>query len=433
MPSVAVVVLDTLRYDAFERSFGWLDGVHFTRAYSTSHWTIPAHASLFTGQYPSEVGVHGRSPTLDCEEPVLAEVLAEAGMSTQLITANLQLTRYDGWDRGFSVADGEANLARTRADTFDWDAHIEATEPGLGRHLRGLLGCLRQGRGTIASLEQGLELVRRPSWDGGSRAVRRRLRQDSFDDDTFLFVNLMETHTPYHPLPGEEDPVVVLVADAFAGTVPDPERIRAAYARSVAYLADVYRDIYRELASAFDYVITLSDHGELLGEHGLWNHSIGIYPELVHVPLVVSGEGLSDQTRADVVSLLDVHRTIADLAGVEVDSRGRNLLKPLQPVDQLIESHGLLPFHEAQFDRKDVPREAIEAHRRPLNGFMSSNGAYCYETHTEGFQVVGDPPVPEPERHLQALVAELDKRTVTDVDDDVSAEVRARLKELGYA
>lgn len=433
MPSVAVVVLDTLRYDAFERSFSWLDGVRFSRAYSTSHWTIPAHASLFTGRYPSEVGVHGRSPTLDCEEPVLAEELAEAGMSTQLVTANLQLTRYDGWDRGFSVADGEANLARTRADTFDWDAHIDATEPGFGRHLRGLLGCLRQGRGTIASLEQGLELVRRPSWDGGSRAVRRRLRRGSFDDDTFLYVNLMETHTPYHPVPGEDEPVVVLVADAFAGTVPDPERIRAAYAQSAAYLADVYRDIYQELASAFDYVITLSDHGELLGEHGLWNHSIGLYPELVHVPLVMSGDGLADQTRDEVVSLLDVHQTIADLAGVEVDSRGRNLLEPLRPADQLVESHGLLPFHEPQFDRKDVPREAIEAHRRPLNGFVSSNGAYCYETHTEGFQVVGSPSVPDPERHLQAMVDDLDKRPVSGVDDDVSEEVRARLEELGYA
>lgn len=71
--NVAVVVLDTLRKDAFDRHFEWLPGLQFDNAWSSSHWTVPAHGSMFTGKYPSETGVHAKNVLLDCEQPVLAE------------------------------------------------------------------------------------------------------------------------------------------------------------------------------------------------------------------------------------------------------------------------------------------------------------------------------------------------------------------------
>jgi hypothetical protein len=55
---IALIVLDTLRKDAFDRHFDWLPGRRFEHAFSTANWTTPAHASLFTGWYASEVGVH---------------------------------------------------------------------------------------------------------------------------------------------------------------------------------------------------------------------------------------------------------------------------------------------------------------------------------------------------------------------------------------
>jgi arylsulfatase A-like enzyme len=65
--NVAIVVLDTLRKDAFDREFDWLPGRRFSAAYSTGSWTVPAHASLFAGKYPSELGVHSKNRFLDCE------------------------------------------------------------------------------------------------------------------------------------------------------------------------------------------------------------------------------------------------------------------------------------------------------------------------------------------------------------------------------
>lgn len=56
-PNIALIVLDTLRKDSFDEHFDWLPGRRFENAWAPSHWTVPVHASLFTGHYPSEVGV----------------------------------------------------------------------------------------------------------------------------------------------------------------------------------------------------------------------------------------------------------------------------------------------------------------------------------------------------------------------------------------
>lgn len=433
MTNVALVVLDTLRADSFARHFDWLEGARFTRAYSTSHWTIPAHASLFTGRLASEVGATGQSPTLDCPEQTLAEAFRDAGYRTRGLTANTQLDQYDGWERGFDVFDGPANLGRADESIFDWGRHIEETDPGIARHLSGAWRCITDDCATIPSLRHGYGLYDRPTWDGGARAVRHRLEHMDVGEDEFLFVNLMDAHTPYHPPPGSDDPVSVVIAEAFADTVSDPDRIRAAYRASVADLASVYRDIVSLLESEFDYVITLSDHGELLGEHGLWNHSIALHPELVHVPLVVDGPDVESGPRDDPVSLLDVHRTVAELASVDVESKGRDFFGQCEPTEHVFEYHGWQPFHRSQFERVGAPIDEFHEWQTELAGFVTTDGAYCYESAPGEFDVIGETVESDPRGRLDELVSHLDRRSVDDDGVDVSDEVRDRLEELGYA
>jgi len=433
MTDVAVVVLDTVRADAFHEYFDWLPGTRFTRAYSTSHWTVPAHASLFTGQYASETGTTGSAPALDCETRTLAEAFRSAGYRTRGLTANVQLHQYDGWGRGFSTFDGPANLGRADDDIFDWGGHIDATDPGLERYLGALRRCVTGGWDTLRSVRYGYGLYRSPRWAGGARAIRRRVRETAFGDREFLFVNLMTAHTPYRPPREGADPVTVVVADALAGDVTDPERVRTAYRRSVSYLAAVYRDVFDALSTEFDYVVTLSDHGELLGEHGLWNHSIGLHPELVHVPLVVSGPDVPSGPRHEVVNLLDVHRTVGDLAGVDVDSRGRSLLGELPRRDLLVESHGLLPFHEGQFDRAGLPEEVFERWQSRLRGLLTGDGAYCYEAEPGRFRGIGNISIPAARERMDDLAGTVDVAPDSDGGIGVSDETLDRLRELGYA
>jgi len=127
--------------------------------------------------------------------------------------------------------------------------------------------------------------------DRSCEAVTDRVNEATFSEDTSLFANLMEAHTPYYPAKEyrvTNDPVFIDVSHVIEEP-SDPTRIRRAYRSSVRYLADVYRDLFEALGE-FDYVITVSDHGEMLGEHGMWNHVHGLYPELTHVPLVISGQ-----------------------------------------------------------------------------------------------------------------------------------------------
>ncbi len=432
MPSIAVVVLDTLRYDTFYESFDWLPGRRFTRAYAPSHWTVPVHGSLFTGRYASEIGVHGHSPMLDCPEPVLAEQLRAAGHYTRAFTANPQMSYYDGWDRGFEDFVTYSSLDAYREDDFDWGAAFDGiAATGIEKYARAIGQCLRTDCATLRSLRQGFELYRRSEADGGARSVRDRIRGTEFGDDEFLFVNLMETHTPYHP-PDDGDPIIAVAADAFSDEPLDLARIRASYRTSADYLSERYREIFADLTDDFEYVVTLSDHGELLGEHGLVNHSFGLWPELVHVPLVISGDDIATEYDHRVTSLLDVHQTVAALAGLDVDSRGEDLLGDPEPTPALFEYHGLLPFHEGQFDRKDVPAETFEERRAPLNGFVEPSGALAHETHTRGFRTIGRFDE-DPAERLSGLVADLDRREVDADDQQVSDRARDRLEDLGYA
>src|SRR5438309_11994434 len=99
-PDIYVVVLDTLR--ASEGPSGpvaadtmpWLsawaakEAVSYTRATSVSPWTLPAHATLFTGHYPSVHGAHERHLSLGTGLPTLAEWFKENGYRTAAVSAN---------------------------------------------------------------------------------------------------------------------------------------------------------------------------------------------------------------------------------------------------------------------------------------------------------------------------------------------------------
>ena len=431
-PNVAVVVLDSLRYDFFTDAFDWLPGRRFSQAYSTSHWTIPSHASLFTGHYASEVGVHSKSPSLDCQQPSLPELADENGYDTRCFSANGMISFWDGWDRGFDEFVEPSRLDPQYEHLVDWTAFgRHADTSGIMRVAEAVGYCFRSEYPTIPALRQGFRFFRQSSADGGTEAIINRTRATDFGNREFLLINLMETHTPYHP-PDGSTPVSVVTGDGFAETVDDPLKIRAAYAASVEYLADAYRDLHARLDHGFEYVVTLADHGETLGEHGMWNHGYGLYPELTHVPLVVSGPGIEDGVHEDPVSLLDVHRTVANLLGIETESRGQNLLEDPTARDRLTEYHGFMPSNRNQFERKGVRAELYERRDTPLFGLVTSDDKYVYQTHGSDMQGATED-ADELRSRLDSLTDSLDRRAVDTTDKEVGEDLLQQLEDLGYA
>jgi arylsulfatase A-like enzyme len=443
--NIALVVLDTLRKDSFDEFFEWLPGTRFDSAWSPGAWTTPVHAALFGGFYPSELGVFAKTEALDPDRPVLAELLSEAGYTCRAFSANANISNAFNFDRGFDSFQHSWHGRKANDHIFDWAGFIDETrDMGPSRFLRALYGCVVRDVDTLASLNYGIKMKARDMGieqiagaDNGAQLALERIRETEFGDDEFYFVNLMEAHGPYDP-PASYRTVEYTESPNIHDTIGDgpsesAATIRQAYDDSVRYLSDVYADMFEELRSDFDYVITLGDHGELFGEDGAWAHNHGIYPGLVHVPLCVYDGRDEVDRRDDLVSLLDVHQTILDLAGVDGQSRGRDLFGDPDPRPLLVERYGLRSKRIEQMHAGGYDEATVERYDRDLSGVVLPEDYYGYET-LDGMDSSGDAGGAfDPKRAIDDLRDSLDTASVSFTDSDVPEDVQRRLEELGYA
>src|SRR4030095_4378445 len=148
------------------------EGAWFAAATSPGTWSLPSHASLFTGRYPSSHGANRPRSLLDDRFPTLAEVLAAHGYETFCCTANAWISDGLGLTRGFAVRD------------LSWE---DRTGPFAGRVLDRLgLGPGDKGGGGVAD----------------DFAAWRRERPAE-GRPAFVFLNFLEAHYPYHRIPRE--------------------------------------------------------------------------------------------------------------------------------------------------------------------------------------------------------------------------------------
>lgn len=436
MASLAVVVLDTLRKDYFDEYFDWLPGLRFESAYSTANWTGPAHASMFSGQYGSVVDVSSKSRVFDWDGPVLPELLADRGFRTRAWSANPNVSRATNFHRGFQEFTGPSELKTGNRDILDVTKFgTEHADLSRGRrYARAVFESFAGEYDTLASIRHGWRTIRgtEPSLipDDGASVVRNRVADLDVAADEFLFVNLVEAHTPYFPPEPYRDfdePIRMPFGEAYLG-VADPELTVRGYKSAVRYLADVYRDIFEGLISEYDVVVTLSDHGELLGEHhDMWNHVTGIYPELTHIPLVVSGDGWHGETD-ELVSIIDLFPTILDALDMDApDCEGRVVPSGGNRPTYLAEYRG--PFQrsvdrskEYDFDLKRFDRDLFA---------LIEPGYYGYEDY-DGWCEVGDRTRQEPRGDLHDIVDAHGMETLSRATTDLSDAAEARLAELGY-
>lgn len=438
MTNIAVVVLDTLRKDAFDRHFNWLPGKRFEDAWSTSHWTVPAHGSLFTGKYASEAGTYRHAEMLNCENPVLAEHLRNTGYTTRAFSGNPNISRQFNFHRGFDYFEGSWRLQSIDRDLFDWDTFIAQTEHmGIQRFPLAFWKCISGDCSTIPSLRRGVMLKLRDmgygneTVDDGARKALSLIRNTEFDEQEFLFLNLMEAHSPY-VAPEEYQTVNPPKISGLNATMDepqdDPDKIRQAYDDEVRYLSDMYQKMFEELKDEFDIIITLSDHGELLGEHDAWEHMYGIYPELTHVPLCVYTGEAKTTVCNKTVSILDVHKTVLAAAGIDRESRGHDLRESVEAKDVLTEYHGLSDRH--YYSLKNNGFEDVEYLKTELRGF-AKGGYYGHQTF-DGFEEYGEETHENPLERLEDLITQLDIVKTRD-DVDLSDSVKQQLEDLGYA
>ncbi|MDB2575940.1 sulfatase-like hydrolase/transferase [Planctomycetota bacterium] len=295
-PTVVLISMDTVRADTLS-VYGGPEGAtphldrfaagstRYVSSYSSAPWTMPSHASMFTGLFPFEHGAHSFLPgpdhrgdnvfALHPRLETLAEALAAEGYATCGVVANTVYLRPGlGLDAGFQ----------------HWDVRRESGTKVTARALEWL----------------------------DARAEG--------DRPAFLFVNYMDAHRPYAT--GEPDAAGHAALDGLIERVmvsnePAGEaglEVRALHQRAVSRLdveVGALLDGLRTRGLLEDaLVIITSDHGEAFGGHGVVEHSKDVYEDLVRVPLLVKAPGqTAGRVATERASSVDVPGLVARVLG----------------------------------------------------------------------------------------------------------------------
>ena len=319
-PNVLLIVLDTVRAQnlslyGYEREttpalkrFA-AEGTTFDRAIAPSSWTLPSHASLFTGRYPSELNVTWDVP-IDNNPLTLADMLTARGYASAGFVANNSYgAERFGLNQGFLRWEDHP-ISWSMVVQNEWITRQTVT------WLYDVIGRKKQ-------------LVRKP----GAQIRRDFLRwlDDQSGRPFFAFLNYFDAHEPYGP------------NESFSGPFSEPgirlwdhdydwgqrfsreelQALRGSYDSTIHYLDGELERLFSELAARGildrTLVIITSDHGEAFGEHDprLVGHGGSLYIQTLHVPLVLRYPGVVPaRTRiSSPVSLVDVPATVVDLTG----------------------------------------------------------------------------------------------------------------------
>lgn len=289
----------------------------YLEARAASDMSLGTHASLFTGKYPSRHGawVGGDFPIgrpLRASERTVAERLDAAGWARFASVANgYFLNSAYGLSRGFQVFDVPAS------DRLE---------------LRWRLGAL------VRLLSNRVVPVHRPAREVNAVLARGLERAHRAGRPFFAFANYMEAHDPYAPdeafvgrFPGY-DPALPARVGPFIGAegarrVFDPRERR----HLVSLYDSAIATLDRELGRLFDrmralgvydgaLIVVMADHGEMLGEHGIFGHGAGLVDEVLRIPLIVKFPFQAAGRRVVApVSQVDVLPTVLEAAGLPPD------------------------------------------------------------------------------------------------------------------
>jgi choline-sulfatase len=292
-PNVLLVTLDTTRadhlgcYGSREVRTPVLDGlahrgVLFEQAATAAPLTLPAHASILTGMYPTFHGVRvNGNNALGEGQTTLAEVFTAQGYSCAAFIAAFVVDGRWGLKQGFEHYDDKLEMSRSK--------HID-------------LGAIQ--RPANAVLDSAL------AWLDGHKDV-----------PFFAWVHLYDPHLPYDP----PEPF----KSEYGGGGP-----AGLYGGEIAFMDSQIGRLTDWLASTgldrSTVIVLVGDHGEGLGSHGEGSHGYYVYEYAIHVPLIAVAplSGLQDRRVAAQVSTVDVFPTILSLAGLapRPEVQGRSLL-----------------------------------------------------------------------------------------------------------
>ncbi len=343
-PDLLLISVDTLRADrlgSYGNPLGLtpeLDALAaqsllFESAFAPTSFTRPSVGALLSGRHPEEIGVTSNLAPLPEQVPTLATILRERGYRTAAVVSNAILRADAGLARGFERYDDrleERELSR---------AQPERSAPNT----------------TDAAL----------AWLAHAAGDPRPF---------FLWVHYQDPHGPYTPpdayraayrdaerLPGDPAELPLggnnsglhaLPPYQAIGAEREPAFYRAGYDGEVRladeHIGRLLRGIERYSDPASLVIAFTADHGEALGEGGMWfAHASSLVDPLVRVPLLLRVPGRAPGRRSGIASLIDLLPTLLASLGAEAPAGllGRNLLaRGADAVPAIAYFHALEPI-----------------------------------------------------------------------------------------
>jgi hypothetical protein len=409
-PNVILLVIDTLREDhagGLEalRDLGF---VKYENAIAPSPWTLPSHVSMMTGLYPSQHGVHeaygvyagtmmelSRQRMSKLDRGIIGELMKE-GYSAYVISANPLISAaygFGGVTEGL-VADG---LCKRHEECRDYERLITALHRG-DSYLGAALELIKDGE--VRLLLSGLRMLTRsrlrrlagrlglhdPTMEKGALAILDFLRGRSFTEPFLTLINIMEAHGPYTV----KDMNLMLTLRAFLEAVffdrLDEEVVnlnRQSYPRHAAYATRRALEIVHALKGYLDrsLVIVTSDHGELLGDGGIY-HGYFLKDGLLRVPLWVRWPSWTRPVKQEraFVSLAQIPLIVRAAMNSEASGLGSDVV--------LAESFGPEYRPERVYREGELPREAIKRAFSHRVRVYTRRGSATYNVNSDDFEEV---------------------------------------------
>lgn len=386
----------------------------YGRAVATSPWTLPSHASMLTGLYPSRHRAGVTDQELTADRLTAAELLRRHGWFTAGFAGGLFCSSRFGLSQGFAVYHDPAKT------------HVP------GDQLTDLV---------LATLDDVSAL------------------------HPLLFVNYFDPHFPYRApdrlrVAQRADELGLEVddgsiwgrildgdgaawTDAVVEDIPFPAQamaaLKAEYRAEVAFVDEQLGRLFHAL-EAHDLwdealVIAVADHGELIGEHRLLGHGGRLDPELVEVPLIVKFPHQREpHTVDDLVSINDLFATMLEVAGVpheHGDGRPLPRTSGASSLRQMVFSEEHAMGIHRLFGRLRIADHLYGLEQPARRQVVWEGGSECFERSEDGWQaggcVSGSPMEIVSERLAPPrLLAGQHVGSISDVELE-------RLRALGYA
>ncbi|MFJ9367639.1 sulfatase-like hydrolase/transferase [Nocardia sp. NPDC101769] len=326
-------------------------GTSFDNAYCNSPICVPSRASLATGRYVNQTGYWDNAIAYDGRIDGWGHALQQAGRRVESIGKlhyrnESDPTGFDRQELPMHIKDGIGQV---------WGS---VRDPLPRREQAPLMVTISGGADSDYTRYDAAVTERACRW----------LEEPSAKAEPWvLYVGLVAPHFPYLAPPQffelydpESMPDATMRPDQghprhpwverYAQTLPglddanteeERRRATAAYYALVSYLDDnigrILDALHRSGMAEDTTVVYTSDHGDLVGSRGLWGKSL-LYRESAGIPMIVTGPDIpAGRVNHTPVSLVDIHQTVLDGAGVpfgDDDRPGRSLLDIARGADE---------------------------------------------------------------------------------------------------